>query len=56
MTNQTPFRSDNTEGYSADQLAALNAEYQRQAAGIDPDSDEGKATQERILREHDSGR
>lgn len=34
------FTTENTTGYTADQLAALNAERAERLAGLDADSDE----------------
>jgi hypothetical protein len=48
------FRRDNTEGYTHEQLAELNEQWSAQGAGLDPDSDEGKHTQECILADYDS--
>lgn len=37
------FTIDNTIGYTADELAALNAELARRLDGIEPSSDEANA-------------
>ena len=37
------FTSDNTDGYTANQLAALNAELTAKLDGVEPNSDEANA-------------
>ena len=48
------FREDNTEGYTETQLAELNQLWRSKHSDLDPDSDEGKHAQERLLAEFDS--
>lgn len=50
------FRTDNTEGFTAAELAQMNREFDAAMAGVDRDgvnyADIIKATAERILRAH----
>jgi len=48
------FRNDNTEGYTDEQLAALNALWAGWYGHMDPCSD-GKHAQERLLSAYDAG-
>lgn len=45
------FRDDNTEGFTAEQLDWANAQWRERHGDVDPDSDEGKGLQARILDE-----
>lgn len=45
------FRDDNTEVFTAEQLDWANAQWQERHPDVDPDSDEGKDLQARILDE-----
>lgn len=45
------FRDDNTEGFTAEQLDWANAQWQERYGDVDPDSDEGKHYQAKILDE-----
>jgi len=38
------FRQDNTDGYSDQELDALNAEWETRSTGLDPNSDEYQQT------------
>lgn len=40
LTRDVMFRSDNTDGYSAAELDALNAELTGRLSGLEPGSDE----------------
>lgn len=45
------FREDNTEGFTDAQLAWANAQWRERYSALDPDSDEGKHLQSKILEE-----
>lgn len=59
MTTKT-FREDNTDGFSAEELAAMNAEYDNELADSPYENDPliaeqlSKAIAERVLRRHDA--
>lgn len=48
------FRSDNTEGYTDNQLVELNRMWDAHCGDLDPQSDEGKRAQERVLSVYDT--